>query len=89
MLPLYEGRPAAGRQLVVTDFEGRTVLDGASATVPKPATPRVPESRVVARRVPGPTGTADEAVALLIFLPLMGALLAGFANEVFARIAEF
>jgi len=27
--------------------------------------------------------------ALLIFLPLMGALLAGFANEVFARIAEF
>ena len=27
--------------------------------------------------------------ALLIFLPLMGALLAGFANEVFIRIAEF
>ena len=27
--------------------------------------------------------------ALLIFLPLMGALLAGFANEVLARIAEF
>lgn len=64
VLPLYEGRPAAGRQLIVTDFEGRTVLDGASATVPKPATPRVPESRVVARRVPGPGGAADEAVAL-------------------------
>ena len=27
--------------------------------------------------------------ALLIFLPLMGALLAGFAEQVFARIAEF
>ncbi len=27
--------------------------------------------------------------ALLIFLPLMGALLAGFADQVFARIAEF
>ena len=27
--------------------------------------------------------------ALLIFLPLMGALLAGFAEQVFNRIAEF
>lgn len=28
-------------------------------------------------------------VTLLIFLPLMGAALAGFANTVFARIANF
>lgn len=27
--------------------------------------------------------------ALLIFLPLMGAMLAGFAEEIFTRIAEF
>ena len=27
--------------------------------------------------------------ALLIFLPLMGALLAGFSEQIFARIADF
>lgn len=27
--------------------------------------------------------------ALLIFLPLMGALLAGFADQIFTRIADF
>jgi flagellar biosynthetic protein FliQ len=27
--------------------------------------------------------------ALLIFLPLMGALLAGFAEQIFTRIADF
>ncbi len=42
---------AAGRPLVVTDFEGRAELEGASVTVPKPAQPRVPESRVQARRL--------------------------------------
>ena len=28
-------------------------------------------------------------VSLLIFLPLMGALLAGFSEQIFTRIAEF
>jgi beta-glucosidase len=39
-----------GWQIAVTDFEGDTVLSGDRVTVPKPAQPRVPASRVAASR---------------------------------------
>jgi beta-glucosidase len=39
-----------GRQIAVTDFEGETVLSGDRVTVPKPASPRVPNSHVAAQR---------------------------------------
>lgn len=39
-----------GWQIAVTDFEGETRLTGDRVTVPKPANPRVPNSRVAARR---------------------------------------
>lgn len=39
-----------GWQIAVTDFEGETVLTGDRVTVPKPAQPRVPASRVAAAR---------------------------------------
>lgn len=51
------GRPLAGWQLMVTDFEGQQVLTGASVSVPKPASPKVPDSRVSAR-------TTGDAVTL-------------------------
>ena len=47
---LDTGRPAKGWQVAVTDFEGETVLEAERAVVPKPATPRVPNSRVAASR---------------------------------------
>lgn len=43
-------KPAQGWQIVVTDFEGEARLTGDHVTVPKPAHPRVPASRVAARR---------------------------------------
>lgn len=39
-----------GWQIAVTDFEGETALTGDRVTVPKPAQPRVPASRVAAAR---------------------------------------
>lgn len=39
-----------GWQIAVTDFEGETLLTGERVTVPKPAQPRVPASRVAAAR---------------------------------------
>jgi lysophospholipase L1-like esterase len=39
-----------GWQIAVTDFEGEARLDTDRVTVPKPANPRVPNSRVAARR---------------------------------------
>lgn len=39
-----------GWQIAVTDFEGETLLTGDRVTVPKPAQPRVPASRVAAAR---------------------------------------
>lgn len=39
-----------GWQIAVTDFEGETRLTGDRVTVPKPAQPRVPASRVAAAR---------------------------------------
>jgi beta-glucosidase len=44
------GRPAQGWQVAVTDFEGEAKLTGDRVTVPKPANPRVPASRVAAHR---------------------------------------
>jgi len=49
-LDLDVGKPAKGWQVAVTDFEGEAKLVGDSITVPKPANPRVPASRVAARR---------------------------------------
>ncbi|MFN3302303.1 MAG: GDSL-type esterase/lipase family protein [Roseateles sp.] len=49
-LDLDTGRPAPGWQVAVTDFEGEARLTGDRVTVPKPAAPRVPASRVAARR---------------------------------------
>jgi beta-glucosidase len=40
------GRPLAGWQLMVTDFEGQQALTGTPVSVPKPAQPKVPDSRV-------------------------------------------
>ncbi|MFT7723497.1 MAG: GDSL-type esterase/lipase family protein [Roseateles sp.] len=39
-----------GWRIAVTDFEGEALLAGERVTVPKPAAPRVPNSRVAARR---------------------------------------
>lgn len=61
-LTLYDGRPAPGWHVQVTDFEGQQVLAGASVTVPKPAQPRVPASRVAARRSGKDRG--DDAITL-------------------------
>jgi len=49
-LPVYAAGPLPGWRIQVTDFEGGQSLDGAAVTVPKPAKPRVPDSRVSARR---------------------------------------
>jgi beta-glucosidase len=49
-LDLDTGRPAPGWHIAVTDFEGQARLAGERVTVPKPAQPRVPSSRVAARR---------------------------------------
>lgn len=49
-LDLDTGKPAKGWSIAVTDFEGDTQLTGSRVTVPKPAHPRVPGSRVAARR---------------------------------------
>jgi beta-glucosidase len=49
-LSVYGATGAApGWQVMVTDFEGQQALSGAAVTVPKPANPRVPDSRVSAR----------------------------------------
>ena len=48
-IALYDARPLAGWRWMVTDFEGQQALNGASVTVPKPASPRVPNSLVSAR----------------------------------------
>jgi lysophospholipase L1-like esterase len=47
-LAVYAGKPLDGYHVTVADFESQAVLDGASAhaVVPKPAQPRVAESRV-------------------------------------------
>ena len=50
-LPLFVGRPAPGLSVDVADMEGHAVLDGAAVTVSKPERPRVPGSRVQARRI--------------------------------------
>lgn len=50
-LPLHVGRPAPGLSVDVVDMEGHAVLDGAAVTVSKPERPRVPASRVQARRI--------------------------------------
>ncbi len=50
-LPLFVGRPAPGLSVDVADMEGHAALDAAAVTVPKPERPRVPASRVQARRV--------------------------------------
>jgi lysophospholipase L1-like esterase len=57
-MTLDNGKPAPGWQIAVTDFEGEAQLSGDSVTVPKPANPRVPNSRVAAKR------SADGAVTL-------------------------
>ena len=61
-LPLYDGRPAAGWHVMVTDFEGQQALATTSITVPKPANPRVPASRVVAHLSSKDRG--DDAITL-------------------------
>ena len=50
-LPLFVGQPAPGLSVDVADMEGHAVLDGTAVTVPKPERPRVPASRVQARRL--------------------------------------
>lgn len=57
-LVLFDGRPHAGLRVQVADFEGQQELTGATATVPKPAKPRVPESQVSAR-VSGKASASD------------------------------
>ncbi|HEY0954729.1 MAG TPA: GDSL-type esterase/lipase family protein [Roseateles sp.] len=49
-MTLDDGKPAPGWHIAVTDFEGEARLTGDRVTVPKPANPRVPNSRVAARR---------------------------------------
>lgn len=49
-LDLDTGRPAKGWQIAVTDFEGEARLVGDRVIVPKPPSPRVPDSHVAARR---------------------------------------
>ncbi len=49
-LAVYVDKPAPGWQVMVTDFEGQQPLTGTAVAVPKPAHPRVPASRVEARR---------------------------------------
>ena len=49
-LDVYAGHAPAGWHVTLADFETQTVLDGASATVPKPDQPKVPESQVSAHR---------------------------------------
>ncbi|MFG6462955.1 GDSL-type esterase/lipase family protein [Roseateles sp. DXS20W] len=49
-LDLDTGKPAKGWSIAVTDFEGDAQLTGSRVTVPKPAHPRVPASRVAAHR---------------------------------------
>lgn len=51
-LPLWVDRPAPGLSVDIADMEGHAVLDAAAVTVPKPERPRVPASRVQARRIP-------------------------------------
>ena len=48
-IALYAARPLIGWHWLVTDLEGQQALTGNSVTVPKPASPRVPDSRVTAR----------------------------------------
>ncbi|HSW08168.1 GDSL-type esterase/lipase family protein [Aquabacterium sp.] len=57
-LPVYVGRPAATWRITVADFESQQELSGLAAIVPKPATPRVPASRVSAS-VSGKDGARD------------------------------
>ena len=59
-IALHTARPLAGWQWMVTDFEGQQALTGASVTVPKPASPRVPSSLVNAR-------ISDDAAVTLQF----------------------
>ncbi|MBV8380385.1 MAG: 1,4-beta-D-glucan glucohydrolase [Paucibacter sp.] len=47
---LYDGHTQPHAHIAISDFEGHAVLDHASVTVPKPATPRVPDSSVSAHR---------------------------------------
>lgn len=49
-MTLDDGKPAPGWHIAVTDFEGEARLTGDRVTVPKPANPRVPNSRVAASR---------------------------------------
>jgi lysophospholipase L1-like esterase len=47
-LALWAGRPLASWHVTVADFESQAPLTGPAVTVPRPASPRVPESRVEA-----------------------------------------
>jgi lysophospholipase L1-like esterase len=49
-LRLLDGKTAAGWQFYVSDFESRQALNADAVTVPKPASPKVPQSAVGARR---------------------------------------
>jgi len=61
-LRLFDGKPAAGWQFFVSDFESRQALNADAVTVPKPAHPKVPQSAVGARR--SSKAAAGDAVTL-------------------------
>jgi beta-glucosidase len=57
-ITLHAKQPLAGWRVTINDIESQATLTGGSATVPKPAQPRVPDS-VVSLRVSGKSGPDD------------------------------